>query len=99
MRHKGINYTIPRRSNECQTGPLDKAIYKQRNRVERLIYRLEQRRRIATKCEKHTENYKAMLTIAAIPLVIVCRYALVLLYWRIGRDILSRQQEKGWAGR
>jgi transposase len=66
LRRKGINYTIPRRSNECRTGPFNKAIYRGRNRVERLINRLKHNRRIATRYEKLAENYRAFLTIAAI---------------------------------
>jgi transposase len=66
LRRKGINYTIPKKSNEKRTGPFNKAIYKQRNRVERLINRLKQARRIATRYEKRAENYRALLTIAAI---------------------------------
>ena len=48
------------------TGPFDKAIYRGRNRVERLINRLKHTRRIATGYEKRAENYRAFLTIAAI---------------------------------
>ena len=66
LRRKGINYTIPRKSNQNRTGPFDKAIYRQRNRVERLINRLKHNRRIATRYEKRAENYRAFLTIAAI---------------------------------
>jgi transposase len=66
LRRKGINYTIPRRSNEKRTGPFNKAVYRGRNRVERLINRLKQYRRIATRFEKRAENYRALLTIAAI---------------------------------
>ena len=66
LHRKGINYTIPRKSNQTNTGPFDKAIYRQRNRVERLINRLKHNRRIATRYEKRAENYRAMLTIAAI---------------------------------
>jgi transposase len=66
LRRKGINYTIPRKSNEKHTGPFDKAIYRGRNRVERLINRLKHNRRIATRYEKLAENYRAFLTIAAI---------------------------------
>lgn len=61
LRRRGINYTIPRKSNETRTGPFDKAIYRLRNRVERLINRLKQFRRIATRYEKLAENYLAML--------------------------------------
>jgi transposase len=39
-----------------------------RNRIERLINRLKQYRRVATRYEKRAENYLAMLTIAAIML-------------------------------
>ena len=66
LRRKGINYTIPKKSNERRTGPFNKAIYRGRNRVERLINRLKHNRRIATRYEKLAENYRAFLTIAAI---------------------------------
>ncbi|NEQ17109.1 MAG: transposase [Moorea sp. SIO3E2] len=39
---------------------------RERNRVERLINRLKQNRRIATRYEKYAINYQAMLTIASI---------------------------------
>ncbi len=60
--------TIPRKTNERRTGRFDRALYRTRNRVERLINRLKQSRRIATRYEKRAENYLAMLTIAAIML-------------------------------
>jgi transposase len=41
-------------------------IYRERNRIERLINRLKQFRRIATRYEKRAANYLAMITIAAI---------------------------------
>lgn len=66
LRRRGINYTIPRRSNENRTGPFDKELYKKRNRVERLINRLKQFRRIATRYEKLADNYMAMLHIGSI---------------------------------
>lgn len=66
LRRRGICYTIPRRSNEARGGPFDKAIYRTRNRVERLINRLKQFRRIATRYEKLAANYLAMLHIGAI---------------------------------
>lgn len=66
LRRRGISYTIPRKSNETRTGPFDKAIYRLRNRVERLINRLKQFRRIATRYEKLAENYLAMLHIGSI---------------------------------
>jgi transposase len=64
-RRRGIRITIPRRTNEQRTGPFDRAIYRTRNLVERLINRLKQFRRLATRYEKRGENYRAMWVIAA----------------------------------
>jgi transposase len=65
MRRRGIRITIPRKDNERRTGPFDKTIYGLRNRVERLINRLKQFRRLATRYEKRAENFRAMWLIAA----------------------------------
>lgn len=64
-RRRGIRITIPRRRNERRTGPFDKSIYRLRNRVERLINRLKQFRRLATRYEKLAESFRAMWIIAA----------------------------------
>lgn len=64
-RRRGIRITIPRRKDETRTGPFDRAIYRTRNQVERLINRLKGFRRLATRYEKRAENYRAMWTIAA----------------------------------
>ncbi len=69
LRERGIRMTIPRKKNEHRSGPFDREIYRTRNRVERLINRLKQFRRVATRYEKRAENYRAMLTIAAIVLL------------------------------
>ncbi len=45
---------------------MDRAAYRERNVVERLINRLKQWRRIATRYEKRAANYQAMLRVAAI---------------------------------
>ena len=42
LRRRGIRYTLPRKSNERRTGPFDKMLYRERNRVERPINRLKQ---------------------------------------------------------
>jgi transposase len=68
LRQRGIRVTIPRKRNERQRGAFDQAVYQTRNRVERLINRLKQFRRVATRYEKRGENYLAMLTLAAITL-------------------------------
>lgn len=66
LKRRGIGYTIPRRSDETRTGPFNRALYKQRNRVERLINRLKQFRRVATRYEKRAVNFLAMVTIASL---------------------------------
>lgn len=66
LRRGGIRVTIARKSNEHRGGAFDRALYRTRNLVERLINRLKQFRRIATRYEKRAENYQAMLTMAAI---------------------------------
>ena len=68
LRRRGIRTTIPHKKNEHRGGPFDREIYRTRNRIERLINRLKQYRRVATRYEKRAENYQAMLTIAAIML-------------------------------
>ena len=68
LRRHHIRYTIPRRANEHRSGPFERAVYRTRSRVERLINRLKQSRRIATRYEKKAIYYLAMLTIAAIQL-------------------------------
>src|SRR3712207_6305030 len=65
LRRRGIRYTIPRRKNEQQTGPFNRAIYRERNCVERLINRLKQFRRLATRYEKRGTSYHGMWIIAA----------------------------------
>jgi transposase len=65
LRRHGIRMTIPRKQHEHRTGPFDRAIYRLRERVERLINRLKQNRRLATRYEKCAANYRAMWLIAA----------------------------------
>jgi transposase len=65
LRRRGIRITIPHKENEHRSGPFDRAIYRLRERVERLINRLKQNRRIATRYEKCADNYRAMGLIAA----------------------------------
>ena len=68
LRARGIGAIIARKDNEHRGGRFDKEAYRQRNLVERLINRLKQFRRVATRYEKRAVNYRAMLTIAAIVL-------------------------------
>jgi transposase len=61
-----IRCTIARRSNERRSASFNKQHYRKRNIVERLINRLKQFRRIATRYEKRASNFSAMITIASI---------------------------------
>ncbi len=66
LRRHGIRVTIPRKANERRRGPFNKQLYRLRARVEHLINRLKQFRRIATRYEKRGDNYLGMVTIGAI---------------------------------
>jgi transposase len=66
LRRRSITPVIPTKSNERPDPAFDRDADRERNRVERLINRLKQFRRIATRYEKRAANYRAMITIAAI---------------------------------
>ena len=66
LKRRGIGYTIPRRIDETRTGPFNRALYKERNYVERTINRLKQFRRVATRYEKRAVNFLAMVTLASL---------------------------------
>ena len=66
LRQRRISPVIPSKSNQRCQPHFDHAAYRLRNRVERLINRLKQFRRIATRYEKRAANYLAMLTIGMI---------------------------------
>ena len=66
LRKRAIRVTIPRKTNERRRGPFDKQFYKLRAKVEQLINRLKQFRRIATRYEKRADNYLGMVTLGAI---------------------------------
>lgn len=68
LRRSGTTPVIPKRSNEKRHGRFNRGLYRERNHVERLINRLKQSRRIATRYEKYAVNYLAMLMIGAIRL-------------------------------
>jgi transposase len=66
LRGRGIGAVIPRKANERHRGRFDRAAYRERNQVERLINRLKQFRRVATRYEKLAVSYLAMVTLAAV---------------------------------
>ena len=68
LRRRGIGAVIPTRSDQRRSPRFDRAAYRTRERVERLINRLKQFRRIATRYEKRGTHYLAFVTLAAIVL-------------------------------
>ena len=66
LRGRRIGAVIPTKADQAPLPRFDREAYRERNKVERLINRLKQWRRIATRYEKRAANYQAMLTIAAI---------------------------------
>ncbi len=63
LRRRHIRPVIPTRKDQPRQRNFDRQAYRLRNRVERLINRLKQARRIATRYEKRAENYLAMIHI------------------------------------
>jgi transposase len=70
LARRHIQAVIPRRRDQRphdrRHAPFDRATYRKRNRVERLVNRLKQARRVATRYEKRALHYLAMLTLAAL---------------------------------
>ena len=63
---RGIAPCIPSTRSRKAPLPYDKALYRQRHRVENMIGRLKDWRRVATRYEKLTSSYVAMVTLAMI---------------------------------
>jgi transposase len=62
----GVNPIIPFKSNRQERWSLDRALYRERNWIERIIGRLKQFRRVATRYDKTACAYLATLHLAAI---------------------------------
>jgi transposase len=68
LRERGVGAVIPLWDDQTASEGFDETVYRRRNRGERLVNQLKQFRRIATRYEKRTSCYLAMLTIAAVVL-------------------------------
>ena len=66
LKERRIRAVIPTKADQAPDPSFDCEAYRERNVVERLINRLKQWRRIATRYEKRAANYQTMLTLAAI---------------------------------
>lgn len=65
LAERGTQAVIPPRRNRKIQYDYDKAIYRQRNVVERLFCRIEDWRRIATRFDRNIKNFMAAMAIAA----------------------------------
>ena len=65
LRRRGIRTTIPRQANAARTGPLSRALYRLRHKVEWFFNRAKQYRSLATRYDKLGESYRAMWVIVA----------------------------------
>ena len=66
LKARKIGAVIPTKADQIPDPDFDRVVYRERNVIERLINRLKQWRRIATRYEKRAVNYLAMVTVAAI---------------------------------
>lgn len=62
----GAVAVIPPTPNRRQPPPLDRATYRDRNQIERLVNRLKQHRRVATRYDKCADSYLAFVYARAI---------------------------------
>jgi transposase len=63
-RERGARPVIPYNKNWTKPGRLDKGAYRQRNRVERLVGKLKEFRRVATRYEKLKATFLGMIHLA-----------------------------------
>ena len=66
VRRAGAVPVIPRRKTTAKRRPFDRVLYKARHLIECLFGKLKQFRRIATRYDKHIQNYLGFVKIAAI---------------------------------
>lgn len=69
----GAESMIKPRPNRIELRPLDEALYKQRNLIERFFSKLKHFRRVATRYDKLLTNFMGFVTLAGI--AITLRYA------------------------
>jgi transposase len=65
LRRKGIVPIIPSRADQATNPDFDREVYRRRNLVERLVGKLKQFRRVATRYDKLAAHYLAFVQIAS----------------------------------
>jgi len=63
---QGVRPVIPSMRSRKVEIPHDKALYRQRNRIERMIGKLKQSRRVATRYDKTMMSFRGFIRLAAI---------------------------------
>jgi transposase len=71
LQKRGIEVVIPPKKNRVAPRVYDKVLYKERNKAERGFNRLKQFRRVATRYEKRSRNFLAMVLVAAITILLL----------------------------
>jgi transposase len=66
LRRKRIAPVIPNRADQADNPDFDRAVYRERNLVERLVGKLKQFRRVATRSDKLAPHYLAFVQLASI---------------------------------
>ena len=67
---QGAEAIIPPKKNRKDPRPYDRHVYKERNKVERLINLMKQYRRVATRYEKTGPNFLGFIYLAAIMILL-----------------------------
>jgi len=62
---RNVKAVIPSTASRRTPYPLDRRIYRRRNVIERLFGRLKNWRRIATRYDRHAQNYLAAIALVA----------------------------------
>ena len=66
LRKRRIKAVIPSTASRRTPYPIDRNAYRRRNVIERLFCKLKNWRRIATRYDRHAQNYLSGLALAAI---------------------------------
>jgi transposase len=66
LAERNVKAVIPSTATRRTPYPLDRRIYRRRNVIERLFGRLKNWRRIATRYDRHAQNYLAAIALVAV---------------------------------